>query len=336
MSINGGGGVYNYGSATLTVDGCYLTRNRATEKGGGIYNDWMAGVKDTLLGANRGSLGGGIFNQWSLAITRSTFINNQGEAGGGGIYNDRDLALTESSLISNAAAAASGGGILLSANSNAVSIQRTTVASNTANTDGGGVYVGSTSQAIPITNTTVSGNFAGNDGGGIFFVGMNTLDLYNVTVAYNSADRSQMGAQGGGIYANGTLMTMNNTLVGNNTRWISGDAHADCYQLACTVTADNSLVENDGPSGNGCLESGGSANILGEDPVLAILTDNGGPTWTHGLRERSPAVDAGRIVNAPPIDQRGNSRPDGLAYDIGAFEGTVPSWARFLPALLKD
>jgi hypothetical protein len=56
------------------------------------------------------------------------------------------------------------------------------------------------------------------------------------------------------------------------------------------------------------------------DPKLDPLADNGGPTLTMALLPGSPAIDAGNTSLAPATDQRGFSRPAGLAADIGAFE----------------
>jgi hypothetical protein len=64
----------------------------------------------------------------------------------------------------------------------------------------------------------------------------------------------------------------------------------------------------------------------GVDPLLGLLADNGGPTWTHLPAAGSPAADAipagtpylcdGTI----PADQRGQPRPSGTGCDIGAVE----------------
>jgi hypothetical protein len=63
------------------------------------------------------------------------------------------------------------------------------------------------------------------------------------------------------------------------------------------------------------------------DPFLGTLQDNGGPTFTHPLLSFSPAIDAGNPAgctdqnnNLLTTDQRGVSRPQGVACDIGAFE----------------
>ena len=76
------------------------------------------------------------------------------------------------------------------------------------------------------------------------------------------------------------------------------------------IAADHDLVES------------GTGTILGSpltaDPTLGALADNGGPTPTHAITEDSPAFDSG--ATALVTDQRGITRPQGPADDIGAFE----------------
>ncbi|MGE0825951.1 MAG: choice-of-anchor Q domain-containing protein [Candidatus Binatia bacterium] len=71
-------------------------------------------------------------------------------------------------------------------------------------------------------------------------------------------------------------------------------------------------------------------DLVGVDPLLGPLQDNGGPTLTHALLPGSPAIDAGDDLACPASDQRRAVRPqdgngDSLAVcDIGAFEVGVP------------
>jgi hypothetical protein len=84
---------------------------------------------------------------------------------------------------------------------------------------------------------------------------------------------------------------------------------------------------------NICSDS--SANFISPtsrentDPLLAPLTDNGGPTGTMALLPGSPAIDAGDDSLCPAADQRGVPRPIGVHCDIGAYE-SVPA-----PALIR-
>lgn len=54
------------------------------------------------------------------------------------------------------------------------------------------------------------------------------------------------------------------------------------------------------------------------DPNLGPLQENDGPTPTHALLAGSPALNAGETDLV--VDQRGVTRPQGRAADIGAFE----------------
>jgi cysteine-rich repeat protein len=61
-------------------------------------------------------------------------------------------------------------------------------------------------------------------------------------------------------------------------------------------------------------------NLLDVDPLLGVLTDNGGPTVTHAPLDGSPAIDGACASSCPEIDQRGAWRWQGKTCDIGAVE----------------
>lgn len=108
---------------------------------------------------------------------------------------------------------------------------------------------------------------------------------------------------GGGIQAN-SLTSLKNTIIANNT---GGN---------CSLTVANGGTNLQFP-GTTC-----GAGITSADPVLSALANNGGPTQTHALTSSSTAAIDHATTGCPPpaTDQRGVSRPQGSACDIGSFE----------------
>ena len=93
----------------------------------------------------------------------------------------------------------------------------------------------------------------------------------------------------------------------------------DCDYVASPLnfSSSNNLIE--GP--DACsLTDGVNGNIIGQDPKLDALADNGGATQTMALGAGSPAIDTGKNTGCPATDQRGVARPVGTGCDIGAYE----------------
>ena len=63
--------------------------------------------------------------------------------------------------------------------------------------------------------------------------------------------------------------------------------------------------------------------------MLGPLSDNGGPTQTMALLPGSPALDAGTLT-CYPADQRGVTRPQGAACEIGAYEVPYQTVIRYV------
>ncbi len=190
-----------------------------------------------------------------------------------------------------------GGGIANEAFDN-LTLINSTISLNEATGGGGGIYIDGTAT---LTNSNVSGNTAGS-GGGVFNDG--TAELTSSTVSGNTA------GSGGGIRNDSdATATLKNAIVANS----SPD---DCS--GGTTSAGYNL-DSDGTCG---LAAAG--DISSSDPLLGPLADNGGPTQTHALLAGSPAIDTASDDCPPPItDQRGVTRPQGPACDIGAYEVEV-------------
>ncbi len=191
---------------------------------------------------------------------------------------------------------------------------------------------------LSIADSTVSGNTqvatepaSGNQGGGLFNSG-GTVSIINSTFAGNSQIATYGASSSGSAIENlGTEVTLLNVTVAAN----SGSPAIDNIG---TINTRNSIFSN-APGGNcdGTLTSQGTnlestdqcglhaaGDQVGMEPLLGSLGDNGGQTDTLALLPTSPAIDHGSAC--PPTDQRGVTRPQGPACDVGAFE-LVPTSA---------
>jgi len=161
--------------------------------------------------------------------------------------------------------------------------------------------------------------------------------------------------QRGGIYALTTLNTTleinvnNSTISGNDSNGgVNGGIEQDYGKLnirqstvlggvsvnssVTTVTASSSILGN--VIG---FSAAGNFNLVGGDPKLAPLANNGGLTLTRLPVAGSLAVNNGDCLAGVDIDQRGLPRPVGGDCDIGAVERQAVDygWYAFLPLVLR-
>ena len=250
----------------------------------------------------------------SLVISDVTIRNGNGIADGGAIKSIGTLTINNSTISGNNTAAGPGGGAIW--NDGTLTLTNSTVSGNTAGSGGAGGGIANIG-TMALNNSTVSGNTAPSLGGGIFIQG--TLAINNSTISGNSSGTA---GGGGGMFTNSIgSTTFKNTIIGGNTG--AGDP-SDCAGTGPLTSEDHNLVGDL----TGCTIVGITTNnITGQDPLLDILADNGGPTQTHALTPLSPAIDTGNpatpgsgVDACEATDQRGVARPQGTTCDIGAFE----------------
>jgi len=269
--------------------------------------------------------GGGIWSGDSdMTITSSKIVGNDAAARGGGISAEEvlgnhsaSLAIRDSLIAGNDADY--GGGVYASA-IDSVKVERSTISGNVAGTYGAG---GLTSNApATIESSTISGNDAAAGGGGGWGFGTNSTGsrLVNSTVAGNEA------GYGGGLLttseSSGQIVAAGSIVADNGEEELFAVGDSPKFTLV------RSLVE--GPEADAFAQFPGTTNILGVDPQLGALADNGGPTQTMAPAATSPAIDAGR-ANGLTIDQRllprtveqpGPNPPGSDGTDMGAVERT--------------
>ncbi|MGE0826291.1 MAG: choice-of-anchor Q domain-containing protein [Candidatus Binatia bacterium] len=263
----------------------------------------------------------------NLTVQDTTVRGGSVPGAGGGIagFFGADVTLDGCTVTGNAAA--SGGGIYVEPSGSQIEIRNSTISNNTASDSGGGVMIVGFGGIVRLLNNTISGNSAVNNGGGVnsetIFSGTEILMEYS-TVSGNTA------SNGGGVASRlSSTMGLRGTLIAGNTATSAGN---EVYRSgAGTFTVDGvNLFGHNGittaealvgftPGTSDILATLGETNATALSAILSPLMDNGGPPQTHALPDGSPAID--RIAaDFPATDQRGVTRPQGSAADIGAFE----------------
>ena len=323
-----------------------------------ITNNRAGGTDFGAFGYSSFPRGGGVHAKYqadleNVTISANTALTNSGgniDGRGGGAYLGGG-GILENSTVSGNTAGRGGGGLV----SQSLRIRSTAITGNTAAANGGGVIAiideskYGPSGPTRLDNSTVSGNSATGTGayegyaGGILAYGngaSETLVTRNSTIAGNSAARI-----GGGVvaYNDGEpgepTVSLRSTIVGDNAAPVGADATSllegsmsPATEEPGGIAAGFSLVESPA-AGLGLIGDPGPSNLIGVDPQLAPLANNGGPTETHAPALTSPAVDAG-TANGFTTDQRGQSRtldaaatnnPLSDGTDMGALELADPA-----------
>ena len=302
-------GCLNSDGSNLTLSNVLVSGN-TTRDGGGLFSSATMILEDSIVESNRALDGNGgaiASSGGTLIVNNSILRNNEGDDGGA-IDNTGTLTVRNSTISGNTARA--GGGGIDHSTGNA-SITNSVIYNNTAQNGGGGIY--NRGNSLYVANTTVSGNTATTGAGGGILTIQSSTSLLNASIAFNSAN------SGGGL-GNGTGSTVisKNSIVAKNLAAatgpdISGGLVSQGYNLIGNA-ADSQI-------------SGDTAGqIVGADPLLLPLAENGGSGRTHALAPTSLAVDAGDPIKRSAADQRGfNRSTDGdgngtARTDVGAFE----------------
>jgi hypothetical protein len=312
ITINGSG------ATVTTVSGGYAGTGAFT---GSVFTV-AGGVTATIdnLGIANGSAdnGGGVSNAGNLTLQRVTVGFNFAGAAGGGVYNTGGLEVDDSWIVSNSASLL-GGGIGSVSASGTVTLVRDAITNNVVFGSGNyldeGAGIGAFVSVLDVRDSTVAGNVIVNHGvgGGIGSIESFTVRLVGDTIAANQAPSAGGLALGPGLgEAAGTI--------------IAGNQGGAC--LRPVGVSDGYNLDDDGS----CF-GGGPGDLVGVDPRLGPLGDNGGPTQTLAIASDSPAYDAASLFVTPVgvvcagIDQRSISRLQRGATrcDIGAFQVAAPT-----------
>jgi predicted outer membrane repeat protein len=254
-----------------------------------------------------GFYGGAVYSEGTVDVQQSLITGNLAYQGGG-MYVAGSTTVEDTTISSNTATNLGGGGI-----TNALvglTVRRSLIQGNDAGTsNGGGIQTFRASAATKIENSTLDGNTA-TDGGAISCHNDGSTSLYSVTVTFNQA------TTGGGISCPDSLLA--GSILHRNAAPIGPEIYGTLESLGYNLIASTAGATITGIT---------TGNLIGVNPQVAPLADNGGKTLTRALAIGSPAVDAGGLLcNGLTTDQRGSPRPqDGDASstaecDIGAYE----------------
>ena len=313
ISGNGFDRVFDLRSGTISLSGLTV-QGGINNQGAGIAVQGSATVTltDVVVQNNLGSgtsKGAGIYTLGSLTLRNVIVQNNgnssSGDAQGAGIYVDTNANLDaqDVEIRGNNANRADGGGLYALDNAT-TTLRSATFAENNAN-NGGGLWL--KTAAASLVNVTLSGNTATSHGGGLLVE--NGVVLDHVTVAYNAA------SSGGGVFDQGGIVTMANSLfvtnTGGNVVTNSGGSTSNALNsLDYNLSDDNSA---------GFTATHDLSNVA---VTLSALANNGGFTRTHAIAAGSAARDAANPVTLLTADQRGVlylTRPDIGAYEYNPF-----------------
>lgn len=321
-----GGAVHSDGDVTLSSSSltgssvCYPVGDHQYNEGygGGVFAEGEVSVIRSTVSGNaacgtvlpsplgivsyHGGAGGGIFAGGDLYVSYSTISGNTAYAkGGGGVYGEGNVIVAHSAITNNHGFQ-KGGGVAIRQNEN--------------------LPIGDALVSLMVRASTISGNTA-MDGGGLASMYGSPVDVYDSTIALNTASREETDGWfggGGGVCVNGYSLRLANSIVASNTAHNNGH-DVTLFNIAGPtppIAGDHNIVMSSSPAA--------PPDTIATDPGLLPLADNGGPTPTHALAPGSVAIDAGRPSIGLFVDQRGPGFPraTGAAADIGAFESGTP------------
>jgi hypothetical protein len=359
VHANGGIGVIA-GSATVSTS--EISNNGTDDpdgyNSGGLFVEGALSLSGSQIIANLDRTGavGGVRAGAGSTIDGSIVADNRIDRArgfielpfdAGGVIGVEDLTITNSSITGNSGAVVAGG-----LHARTLTMSNSVVDGNTGQT--GGVQLTSGS----ITSSTVSHN----DGTGVSFTGNVTIERSTIVAnqAYQGANLAGAPATWDGTSPDPHLELRQSTVVGGVTSGMLSPTQplpgADLTMATGSASVGSSIIGNGAsehrscqvPSNTGFQSLGG--NVLADtsctassafdlvgvgDPMLSALGDHGGPTPTMAPLAGSPVID--RIPVGPACtgtDQRGVSRPQGPACDVGAVESDAtlyPDGSTFTP-----
>jgi hypothetical protein len=325
--VNDGDGVEISGNVTGSVNGTTLSGNA----GEGLLTDPAfedGNANDTAGSSNQ------IGDDTPVVTMSGDVSSNNGE--GGVVSESGSIAVDSTTILHN-----TGAGVVASETGSTVTIDTTTVSGTVpfTNEDGPGFgagVIGLFGGVAGIQSSTVFGNIGqgvlSDDG---------TVTIANSTISGTIVPTNpDEGIPDAGIVNAEVLPSIAKkgaARFGHTRASSSAAVEAPSVTLTATIDADNTTLDDciaavidkgyNLESDDTC-DFSAKGSINNGNAKLGPLANNGGPTKTLLPAKGSDAIDAIPSANAscttPADDQRGVSRPQGPACDIGAVEAAQP------------
>lgn len=271
-------------------------------EGGGIKCEGSSPtINNCVIRENiAGPYGGGIsLFRSSAIITNCTISGNKADSYGGGIwvFCGCNISITDSIISNNSCAGGHGGGI--SSSGASITISRCVIKENTSINHGGDSLgfqnCGESIASISIINSLIINKEQGEQPIAFSYDTGDSLTINNSTIS---------GFQGVGFRSRPWDPDQQAyPIITNSIFWGKDD-----FSVSIRYDSDAPFVTysdvRGGYSGEGNIDS---------DPLFVGKNN-------YSLTPTSPCIDTGTSDGAPDIDIDGTSRPQGLGYDMGAYE----------------
>lgn len=321
-----GGAISAFGAGAVVINQSTLSGNSTTGNfayGGAIYapaatvtlnHSTLSGNSTTGADARGGAI---TAFDGAVTVNQSTLTGNStagANADGGAIWGFSGVVTVSQSTVSGNSTTgvdADGGAVATSTSSGLVVVSLSTFSGNStkaaSGASGGAIF----SKSVTVSQSTLSGNFtSGTDSSGGAIYGVEGAVLVSQsTLTGNHANLSYGGAIGS---FSGPVTILNSIVAGNTDDGTAPDVRKSINN---TLTVSNSLIGRNNGTGLTAtgLTPGANGNLIGGatdgtkiNPLLAPLTNNGGPTLTHALLANSPAFNRGSNVLTVDVTQPGN------------------------------
>ncbi|PRP66384.1 beta strand repeat-containing protein [Nonlabens agnitus] len=320
----------NFTNNSVGLDGMNFTANGGPGNGGAIHvtgpgdNTIIGGTASDNTAANEG---GGFWNGSGTMTVDGTLIDQNtasgndetvpGAAGGGGIFNEGGTVnMVNGAVVSNNVAdgaQSTGGGVL-----NAAGVFTATdseISGNESNRAGGGIETNGDS-SVELTNTNLNGNLTGattgpgapGNGGGLHVSGAAPVTITGGTVNNNIARK-----EGGGLWNNGGLLTINGTTLSGN------DAQGDFVAgMPPEIVGGGAIFSEDSMTGTVVINEG---TIIDGNVATGVQGSGGGILMATGT---TLSIN-GTVTNPVVISNNSASRAGGGIEDwsLGATTATI-------------